>query len=91
MPKYKKICNNPLHDGWSKGQDDQRNVNLKAHGLSEIANAFCSLMKQEFGAKSPSVNHVCRACLQQCLKMRVFRKYLPRNCEAIKCKVEKQV
>ena len=50
MSKFKKNCNNPLHENWSKS-DEGKVVNLQARGLLKVANAL-QLYVEELGKKS---------------------------------------
>ena len=43
MPKFSKTCHNPLHDDWNKKSIDSRIINLRAHRLPDVLNAYKSL------------------------------------------------
>ena len=86
MPKFSKNCNNPFHDDWSDGVDGcSRMVNLRAFGLGELAEAFDKLSKFVANEKNISlknikkVTHICKSCVQQCLKKRNFTRHLPKQ------------
>lgn len=79
MPKYPRACNNrQFHEKWGSGEN-VNGINLRRNGLSDLANTFEKFLKEEHGIKSPAVTNVCSDCLQKCLQMRVFTKYLATN------------
>ena len=84
MPKFTKNCNNCFHDKWSNGVDgSKRIVNLRAFGVDELAQAFTT---------SKNVTHICKSCVQQCLKKRNFTRYLSKlSPNAIEKKVNKNL
>ena len=41
MPKFKRVCKNPLHETWSKNNESKViNVFLTAHGFLTVASAL---------------------------------------------------
>ncbi len=60
-------------------------VNLRAFGLCELAEAFDKLSKFIANEKNISlknikkVTHICKSCVQQCLKKRNFSRHLPKQ------------
>ena len=93
MPKFTKNCNNCFHDEWSNGVDGSRQiVNLRAFGLDELAQAFAKFIAREKNTTSKNVTHVCKSCVQQCLKKRNFTRYLSKlSPNAIEKKVSKNL
>ena len=51
MPKYRRACNNPFHEKWSKGAGGKV-INLRARGLLVISNVFQQFVEAELGEKS---------------------------------------
>ena len=51
IPKFKRVCHNPLHESWSKC-DEGRVVNLRARGLMSVANALQLFLEADLGKKS---------------------------------------
>ena len=89
MPKYLKACHNRhFHEKWGSDAVEVHTVNLRRSGLSELAKTFVKFLKQELDIKSPAVTQVCSNCLQQCLRKRIFTKYLTtHNSKIIESKV----
>ena len=52
MPKYRRACNNPFHEKWSKGARGGKVINLRARGLLVISNVFQQFVEAEMGEKS---------------------------------------
>ena len=77
MPKFTKNCYNSFHDEWSDGVEGSRRiVNLRAFGLGELAEAFSKFLAHEKNLTSKKVTHICKSCVQQCLKKRKFIRHL---------------
>jgi hypothetical protein len=80
MPKFSKNCNNPFHDKCSDGVDgSSRMVNLRAFGLGELAEAFAKFIANEKNITLKKVTHICKICVQQCLKKRNFTRHLSKQ------------
>ena len=92
MPKYRRTCNNPFHEKWSKGVGEKV-INLRARGLLVISNVFQQFVEAELGEKSSrKINNLCSTCLHESFRKRKFTKLLPRDqANEIKNKVERQV
>ena len=92
MPKYRRACNNPFHEKWSKGAGGKV-INLRARGLLVISNVFQQFVEAELGEKSSrKINNLCSTCLHESFRKRKFTKLLPRDqAYEIKNKVERQV
>ena len=92
MPKYQWVCNNPFHEKWSK-RDKEKVINLRARGLSIIANIFEQYVETELGKKpSRKIKNLCSTCLHQSFKKRKFTKLLPTDsADTLKNKVERLV
>ena len=50
MPKFKKACQNPFHETWSK-KDEGKIVNLQARGFLTVASALQQCIEAELGKK----------------------------------------
>lgn len=87
MPKYLKVCNNPLHEGWSGGKCS-RVLNLRAYNLDGLSRAFANFILEETG-KCLQIKQICCTCIRQSLKKRSVTKHLPKQLptEAIEKKV----
>ena len=92
MPKFTKNCNNSFHE-WSDGVDGSRRiVNLRAFGLDELAEAFVKFSAHEKNITSKKVTHICKSCVQQCLKKRNFTRHLSKlSPDTIEKKVSKNL
>ena len=91
MPKFKKSCNNPFHEKWSKNEGGAI-VNLTGRGLLTLAKVFESFIEAEFGKKAPrGVKFLCTTCLRECFKKRKFTKFLPKDSLQLERKVQRQV
>ena len=76
MPKFKKQCNNPLHDEWINVPDDFRLINLRACGLADLFNAFKKAIVAR-GMRADKVGcSICSFCLRKCWKKREFTRHL---------------
>ena len=64
MPKYRRTCNNPFHEKWSKGVGEKV-INLRARGLLVISNVFQQFVKAELGEESRKFNNLCSTCLHE--------------------------
>ena len=62
MPKYRRTCNNPFHEKWSKGVGEK----VRARGLLVISNVFQQFVEAELGEKSSrKINNLCSTCLHE--------------------------
>ena len=76
MPKFKRVCKNPLHETWSKN-DEGKVVNLQAHGFITVANALQQYVEAESGKKMRhKINHLCSTCLKTCSTRRPVEELL---------------
>ena len=91
MPKFKRSCNNPLHEEWSKS-DGGAIVNLAGRGLLSLSKVFVRFIEVELGKKIPrGVKFLCTACLRGCFKKRKFTKLLSKDSLELERKVQRQV
>ena len=91
MPKFKRSCNNPLHEEWSKS-DVGAIVNLAGRGLLSLSKVFERFIEVELGKKIPrGVKFLCTACLRGCFKKRKFTKLLSKDSLELERKVGRQV
>ena len=79
MPKFKRVCKNPLHETWSKNYEGKV-VNLQAHGFITVANALQQYVEAESGKKMHhKINHLCSTCLKTCLISRRITKFFAKD------------
>ena len=50
MPKFKRVCKNPLHETWSKN-NESKVINVQAHGFLTVASALQQYVEAELGKK----------------------------------------
>lgn len=90
MPKFKKKCNNPLHEEWSIGEktDGSKLVSLRARGLGEVLEV-CRVLLDERGKETHNVgSNMCSLCLQKCIEMPQFVKHFSfAQCSSLRKKV----
>ena len=70
MPKFKKVCSNPLHSEW---QTEAVKDLTKFGGLQPFIKAFQSLAA-ELGGKCSTI--FCVNCLKTCRQKKIFTQYL---------------
>ena len=92
MPKFKRVCNNPFHKDWSK-TDGGKIVNVKARGLTAVANVLERYVQAELGKKGwHTINSFCTACLKACTSKRKVTKFFRgNNLEEVKKTLQSQV
>ena len=79
MPKFKKACQNPFHETWSK-KDEGKIVNLQARGFFTVASALQQCIEAELGKKCRhKINHLCSICLKICSTNRKITKFFAKN------------
>ena len=72
MPKFTKVCQNPLHNCWNKNDKDSKVINLRAHGLGDVLNVYKSL-EADRGGRPQHIVSSCCVCLSVCFKKEEFR------------------
>ncbi len=80
MAKFSNTCHTPLHDDWNKKGIDSRIINLRAHGLPDVLNAYKSL-ESERGGRTLHIINSCCSCLGTCLKKEQFKEKLGKDLE----------
>ena len=75
MPKFAKVCQNPLHNSWNEHEEYCKIVNLRAHGLGDVLKVYKSLEVGRGGRPQHIVNSCC-FCLQTLLKKEHLKCYL---------------
>ena len=91
MPKFKRSCNNPFHEEWSKN-DEGEIVNLTGRGLLTLSKPFERFIEAELAKKVPrGVKYLCTICLRECFKKRKFTKFLSKDSLELETKVQRQV
>ena len=92
MPKFQRVCNNPLHEKWSKN-GSERIISLRSRGLWGLSKVWEQFLNAKLGQKpSHKVKHLCTKCLKECFRKRKFTKLIPKNdADEIKKRVDQQV
>ena len=79
MPKFKRVCKNPLHETWSKN-NESKVINVQAHGFLTVASALQQYVEAELGKKiRHKINHLCSTCLKKCSMNRKITKFFAKD------------
>ena len=65
MPKFQRVCQNPLHETWSKN-NESKVFNVQTHRFLTVASGLQRYGEAELGKKiRHKIYHLCSTCLKK--------------------------